>query len=94
MSQQFKGEIQVLLSDFQMAGMSGIDLATAITVDRPKLKVLLMSGFPSGLLVLNDGWHFLSNRSWLRNCARLLKHLPTRTKYPGSRILNGPNLAM
>jgi two-component system cell cycle sensor histidine kinase/response regulator CckA len=59
-SRQFKGEIQVLLSDFQMAGMSGIDLAMAITVDRPKLKVLLMSGFSKGLLVLNEGWHFLS----------------------------------
>jgi two-component system, cell cycle sensor histidine kinase and response regulator CckA len=59
-SRQFKGEIQVLVSDFQMAGMSGIDLATAMTIDRPKLKVLLMSGFPEGLLVLNEGWHFLS----------------------------------
>jgi DNA-binding NtrC family response regulator len=59
-SRKFKGEIHVLVSDFQMPGMSGIDLASAITVDRPKLKVLLMSGFPQGLLVLNEGWHFLA----------------------------------
>jgi DNA-binding NtrC family response regulator len=60
MSRKFEGEIRVLLSDFQMPEMSGIDLASAITVDRPQLKVLLMSGFPKGLLVLNEGWHFLA----------------------------------
>jgi len=31
-----------------------------MTLDRPKLKVLLMSGFPDGMLVLNEGWHFLA----------------------------------
>ena len=30
-----------------------------MTLDRPKLKVLLMSAFPNGMLVLNEGWHFL-----------------------------------
>ena len=58
-SEQFKGEIHVLLSDFQMAGMTGIELATRITVVRPKIKVLLMSGYSEGMLVLNEGWHFL-----------------------------------
>jgi DNA-binding NtrC family response regulator len=42
-----------------MAGMTGIELATQITVQRPALKVLLMSGFDGGMLVLNEGWHFL-----------------------------------
>src|SRR5579859_4334087 len=58
-SRAFRDDIDVLVSDFQMDGMSGIDLASAITADRPKIKVLLMSGFPKGLLVLNEGWHFL-----------------------------------
>jgi len=58
-SRNFKGEINLLLSDFQMPDMSGVDLATAMTLDRPQLKVLLMSGFPGGTLVLNEGWHFL-----------------------------------
>jgi hypothetical protein len=40
--------------------MSGVDLATAMTIERPQLKVLLMSGFPEGMLVLNEGWHFLA----------------------------------
>jgi YesN/AraC family two-component response regulator len=43
-----------------MPGMSGVDLATAMTRERPQLKVLLMSGFPEGMLVLNEGWHFLA----------------------------------
>lgn len=60
-SREFSGEIDLLLSDFQMpGGMSGVDLATAMTQERPRLKVLLMSGFPEGMLVLNEGWHFLA----------------------------------
>ena len=59
-SREYKGQIDLLLSDFQMPGMSGVDLATQMTTDRPKLKVLLMSDFPDGMLVLNEGWHFLA----------------------------------
>jgi len=58
-SKEFKGEIHVLLSDFQMDGMTGIELATRITQARPKIKVLLMSSYSEGMLVLNEGWHFL-----------------------------------
>ena len=58
-SRNFKNEIHLLLSDFQMKGMTGIDLATQITVERPQIKVLLMSGYTAGMLVLNEGWHFL-----------------------------------
>ena len=60
LSKDHKGDIHLLLSDFQMAGLSGIDLATQITHDRPQIKVLLMSGFREGMLVLNEGWHFLA----------------------------------
>ena len=55
----YKGEIQLLLSDFQMPEMSGIELATKLTHERPQLKVLMMSAFTEGMLVLNEGWHFL-----------------------------------
>jgi YesN/AraC family two-component response regulator len=43
-----------------MPGMNGLDLATQMTRDRPDLKVLLMSTFPDGMLVLNEGWHYLT----------------------------------
>jgi DNA-binding NtrC family response regulator len=59
-SRAFSGDIHVLLSDFQMPGISGIDLAMAMTAERPEVKVLLMSGYDGGMLVLNAGWHFLA----------------------------------
>jgi DNA-binding NtrC family response regulator len=59
-SRAFAGEIHLLLSDFEMPGLSGIDLASFMTADRPELKVLLMSGFTGGMLVLNEGWHFIA----------------------------------
>jgi two-component system cell cycle sensor histidine kinase/response regulator CckA len=58
-SKDCKDAIDLLLSDFSMAGMTGIELATQITLARPTIKVLLMSGFTEGMLVLNEGWHFL-----------------------------------
>jgi CheY-like chemotaxis protein len=59
-SRAYEGDIHLLLSDFQMPVMSGIELATEMTADRPQLKVLLMSGFNGGVLILNEGWHFLA----------------------------------
>jgi CheY-like chemotaxis protein len=53
------GEIHLLLSDFQMPGMSGIELATQMSVEQPQLKVLMMSGLTGGMLALKEGWHFL-----------------------------------
>lgn len=58
-AKDYKQDIDLLLSDFQMPGISGVELATQMTSERPKLKVLLMSGFPEGMLILNEGWHFL-----------------------------------
>jgi DNA-binding NtrC family response regulator len=73
-SRNHEDEIHLLLSDFEMPRMTGIELATQMTVDRPRLKVLLMSGFIGGMLVLNEGWHFLAKpfiASQLRALIRL-----------------------
>jgi FixJ family two-component response regulator len=43
-----------------MPGMTGIELGTKLTLERPDIRVMLMSGFTSGMLVLNSGWQFLS----------------------------------
>ena len=61
-SRDFEGEIHLLLTDFVMAGMNGVELASQITVQRPNIKVLLllMSGYANGTLALNEGWHFLT----------------------------------
>ena len=58
-SKDCREEIDLLLTGFSMAGMTGIELATQISLARPTIKVLLMSGFTGGMLVLNEGWHFL-----------------------------------
>ena len=59
-SQDCPSDIHVLVSDFQMPGMNGMDLATQMSRDRPNLKVVIMSGFHDGTLVLNEGWHYLA----------------------------------
>jgi DNA-binding NtrC family response regulator len=64
-----------------MSGMSGIELATAMTLDRPKLTVLIMSGFPEGMLVLNEQWHFLPKPF----IASQLRALVARLMYPGEK---------
>jgi CheY-like chemotaxis protein len=38
-SREYRDEIDLLLADFQMPGMSGVELAAAMTVERPSLKV-------------------------------------------------------
>jgi DNA-binding response OmpR family regulator len=59
-SRDFAGEIHLLLTDFQLGGVSGVELAIQITVQRPETKVLLMSGLTDGMLALHDGWYFLA----------------------------------
>lgn len=55
-----KGRIDLLLSDVHMPKMSGPDLGEALKKDRPDLRVMFMSGEPSGnLLILNYGWAFI-----------------------------------
>jgi DNA-binding NtrC family response regulator len=58
-SGQFKGEIHLLLADSQMPGLNGSDLAVQITLQRPDIKILLMSGSREGLN-LRAGWYFLA----------------------------------
>ena len=56
---EFKGRIDLLLTALSMPEMAGIELASKISLPRPEVKVLLMSPFPDGMLVLNEGWHFI-----------------------------------
>ena len=54
------GPIDLLLSDVKMPLMSGPELGDAIHIARPDTRVMFMSGFPGGfLLVLNYGWAFI-----------------------------------
>jgi len=82
-SRQFRGTIHLLLSDVDMPNMTGIELATQIQIDRPAMRIMLMSGMASGMLLLNDSWQFLpkpftSNllEEWMRQL--LLGETPSR----------------
>ena len=55
----YEGVIHLLLSDIEMPGMTGIELAIQLGQERPDTKILLFSGLESGILVLNNGWQFL-----------------------------------
>ncbi len=46
-----------------MPGMTGIELAIQLNQERPDTKILLVSGLPTGILVLNNGWQFLPKPS-------------------------------
>ena len=54
-----KGRVDLLVSNVQMPGMTGSDLAKAIRQSRPDLKVMLTSSYEQGLLILDTGWQFI-----------------------------------
>jgi DNA-binding NtrC family response regulator len=56
---RFEHEIHLLLTDLQMDGINGIELAAQVTAQRPQIKILIMSGTPPPMLVLNERWHFI-----------------------------------
>lgn len=57
---EYPGTIDLLLTDVRMRGMSGPTLAKRLKESRPQMRVMLMSGYPGGaLLVLNYGWHYI-----------------------------------
>jgi DNA-binding NtrC family response regulator len=56
---KYKREIHLLLSTLDMPGTNGLGLAAQVSSKWPSVKVLLMSEFTGGTLILNDGWHFL-----------------------------------
>jgi two-component system, cell cycle sensor histidine kinase and response regulator CckA len=58
-AREFEGIIHLLLSDVEMPGMTGIELAIQLNQERPETKILLISGLATGMLVLNNGWQFL-----------------------------------
>src|SRR5947209_182539 len=56
---QYSENIDLLLSDVQMPVMTGPDLARQLQILRPELKVMLISAYPLGELVLDRGWRFV-----------------------------------
>jgi two-component system cell cycle sensor histidine kinase/response regulator CckA len=99
-AREFGGVIDLLLSDVEMPGMTGIELAIQLNQERPNTKILLISGLPSGILVLNNGWQFLPKpfasdmlrdriRDFLSEQPLIKEHLPE----PDGLKVVGPRVA-
>lgn len=60
LAQHHPGKIDLLLSDVNMPQMSGPSLGDALRRSRPDMRIMFMSGYTGGdLLVLNYGWAFI-----------------------------------
>jgi len=59
LSKAYAGQIHLIVSEFQMAEMNGVDLAWEIAFQRPNIEIVLTAGCAGGLFVLDQGWHFL-----------------------------------
>jgi PAS domain S-box-containing protein len=61
--QQFKGEIALMVTDVIMPGMNGVELAQRLVTERPRMKVLFMSGYTNNAIaqsgVLQPGIAFI-----------------------------------
>lgn len=45
MSRQYPGEIRLLITDLRMPKMDGIELSRHVSVERPSIRIALMSGY-------------------------------------------------
>jgi len=60
LAETMEGRIDLLLTDWDMPEMSGIQLGQVLTVSRPDLHIMQMSGGAhDALMVLNYGWAYL-----------------------------------
>ena len=90
-AREFDGVIDLLLSDIEMPGMTGIELAIQLNQERPETKILLISGLATGMLVLNNGWQFLPKpfmsdmlKDRIRDC--LSEQPPIEEHLPDGRL--------
>lgn len=73
--------IDLLLSDVDMAEMSGPDLGELLKKTRPDMHIMLMSGGEQGnLLILNYGWAYIQKPM-----------VPTRLVQMVTEVLRSPN---
>lgn len=58
-AENYPRKIHLLLSDVIMPEISGPELAKQLKALRPEMKIILMSGYTQGMVVLNYGWYFI-----------------------------------
>ena len=76
---QHRGAIHLLLTDVVMPGMDGCQLAKRISVAKPGVEVLFMSGYTSDVIsgrgVIDEGMHFMSKPFTRDDLARKVRQL-------------------
>ncbi len=82
-SREHEGPIHLLISNIQMPGISGVELAAKINIERPEINVMLMSGFQSGILVLKRGMALSAQA--VRSVAVAKPHRSHHRPSPGAR---------
>jgi DNA-binding NtrC family response regulator len=80
----YDGKIHLLLSDIQMASLSGPELGENLKKQRPELRVMLMSAMKGGsMLVLNYGWAYIEKpfvKEKLLQMIDLVLHSPDKSQ--------------
>jgi len=73
--------IDVLISDVVMPGMDGVTLARLVHLERPEIKIILISGYSEDVardgIDPNEGFHFLPKPFSLRQLASAVKLVTT-----------------
>ena len=59
MAEEHKGQIDLLISDVTMPEMGGQELADKLTSKRPRVRVILLSGYSKMRIILHRGWKFI-----------------------------------
>jgi DNA-binding NtrC family response regulator len=90
LAKETDGNINLLLSDVEMAGMSGPDLGEALKKIRPDIRVMLMSGGANGnLLVLNYGWAYIQKPLVAQKLIQMIREVlgsPNRSQLGGQEF--------
>jgi CheY-like chemotaxis protein len=89
-TREFKGPIQLMVTDIVMPGMSGLQLAQRLAPMRPDMRVLFVSGYTDDALghqgVLDPGTAFLqkpfSPNALSRKVREVLDAVPRHLKNP------------
>jgi two-component system, cell cycle sensor histidine kinase and response regulator CckA len=80
---KFPGEIQLLLTDMVMPGISGRELASRIMISRPGIRVLYMSGYTENVMtsggMLEHGLAFLQKPFSPAVLIRKIREILTQT---------------
>jgi len=76
---EFRGEIDVMVSDVVMPGMNGRELYLELQKTRPELQVLFVSGYPREIItdhgILEEGFNFLAKPILLDELAVKLREI-------------------